>query len=517
MNQRQSASGNALPQLLQAVAAAWRRKDYQQGIENLKRASKLDPLNVNILLDLGCAYGMRYEYATAEKYLEQACRLAPGARKAEALTAAGIRSLEFHRVEMAQGYFQRALEVQGDSAEILVALAESYERTHHLEDAVQMADRALGLKTTYEPATLVRGRLARKTGDLADAEARLRRLTEKSEGDTWTRSRAWYELGGVLDRQGRYDEAMSAFLSAKELVRPSAGPASAAMQDRLVRLKQMEANLTDEMSQRWHAEGATLEPRHRFVLLCGHPRSGTTLLEQALDAHPGIVSVEETDILADEAWLPLKRSFATTTAHHEVLDSTPESGLKEARENYFRCAEKFLGEPLRSRLLIDKNPSLNGLIPAVARIFPEAKFLVAIRDPRDVCLSCFMQSLAITPVSVAYLSLEETAKAYAAEMNFLRAVLPRLKNPYLEVRYEDVVNDLASSLRRVLEFLEVDWNDRVLRFDQHAQTKIVRSPTYADVKKPVFKTSVARWQHYQKYLEPCLPTLEPFVKAFGYE
>ena len=94
---------------------------------------------------------------------------------------------------------------------------------------------------------------------------------------------------------------------------------------------------------------------------------------------------------------------------------------------------------------------------------------------------------------------------------------PRMRNPHLEVRYEEMVQDLESVSRRVLEFLGVPWDSRVLRFDEHARQKLVRSPTYADVTKPIFKGAVGRWRNYQKYLEPWLPTLEPFVKAFGYE
>lgn len=89
--------------------------------------------------------------------------------------------------------------------------------------------------------------------------------------------------------------------------------------------------------------------------------------------------------------------------------------------------------------------------------------------------------------------------------------------PFLEVRYEDLVDDLESVARRILNFLEVPWNDRVLEFQKHTQNKLVHSPTYAEVRKPVSKRAVGRWRNYQKYLEPYLPALEPFVKAFGYE
>jgi hypothetical protein len=92
-----------------------------------------------------------------------------------------------------------------------------------------------------------------------------------------------------------------------------------------------------------------------------------------------------------------------------------------------------------------------------------------------------------------------------------------MRNPCLEVRYEDLVDDLESVARRAMEFLGVTWDARVLGFNEHARGKVVRSPTYAEVAKPVFKGAVGRWRHYQKHLEPWMDKLEPLVKAFGYE
>jgi len=115
------------------------------------------------------------------------------------------------------------------------------------------------------------------------------------------------------------------------------------------------------------------------------------------------------------------------------------------------------------------------------------------------------------------LSLEGTVTQYGSVMGFWRALRPRLKNPAIEIRYEELVNDLESVSRRVLKFLGVDWDERVLRFNEHARKKIVRSPTSTDVTRPIFKTAIGRWRNYQKYLEPYLEKLEPFSKAFGYE
>jgi hypothetical protein len=179
--------------------------------------------------------------------------------------------------------------------------------------------------------------------------------------------------------------------------------------------------------------------------------------------------------------------------------------------------ELSIGSPIASRLLLDKNPVLTFLIPAFVRIFPETKFLIALRDPRDVVLSCFMQPHQINPITAAYLSLEGTAEDYAAIMSIWRTLAPLMPGHYLEVRYEDMVEDLESVARKTLDFLGVTWDARVLGFDEHARKKMVISPTYADVIQPIYKRARSRWLNYQKYLEPHLAKLEPFVKAFGYE
>src|SRR3954470_4481577 len=156
--------------------------------------------------------------------------------------------------------------------------------------------------------------------------------------------------------------------------------------------------------------------------------------------------------------------------------------------------ERFLDQPIGGRVLIDKNPSLTTFPPIAIRIFPEIKFIVALRDPRDVCLSCFMQPMPLNPITEAYLTLEDTAVEYAAVMNLSRTFAPRMPNAHLQIRYEDVVADLEGSARKALEFLGVDWNPRVLAFNQHASQKLVRSPTYADVTKPISKGAVGRWK-----------------------
>src|SRR3990170_204908 len=93
----------------------------------------------------------------------------------------------------------------------------------------------------------------------------------------------------------------------------------------------------------------------------------------------------------------------------------------------------------------------------------------------------------------------------------------RDRHPWIEVRYEETVVDIERQARKVLEFLELPWDDAVLEYHRRAQHKHVHSPTYEAVTKPVYTSSIGRWRNYAKYLEPVLGTLEPYLQAFGYD
>jgi tetratricopeptide (TPR) repeat protein len=500
------------PTAFEEAAEAWKRQDYEKTIEMLKRATQQQPNNAKLLLNLAEAYGLRFEYSEAERWLEKAVAIAGD--KVQILAEAGRRCNRFGRAEMANGYFKRAVEHSEVSPSVLVALAEFEEGHSRFETALALVERALNAQPGCPEALLTRARLHRLAGELEQGEGVLRNLLPRAVGETSIK--AWYELGTNLDRQGSYDAAMAAFLQAKAQLRPSTLPYLAELEVLRAEVRRSEETVTAEALRRWRAAGEELGSR-RFALLCGHPRSGTTMLEHVLDAHPDIVATDETSFLFGEAYPRLRRGFRHDAQLVDVLEVASIITLQEARAEYFRLAESFIGEAIGDRLLIDKNPALDVHIPIVARLFPETAFLVAIRDPRDVCLSCFMLPLPPGRLSALYLSLEETAAQYAFVMEFSKAIRSRLQNPQMEVRYEDTVADLESVSRRMLEFLGVEWNPAVLRFEEHAKSRLLRCGIDDAVAKPIFNSSIGRWRKYQKYLEPCFEQLAPLIKAFGYE
>ncbi len=504
-----------IQRLYQEANQAWEQQDYQKSISLFEQATHKEPHNPALVLNLARAYGKRYDYPAAERCIEKAVQISKD--RAQTLGDAGQVCLEFDAFDMAISCFQRASEKKGVSIGPLVNLAEILIRDKRLDEAQELVARAGQMDRKDSRVLLQNAIIRRLRGNAAEADSLLHELVAMPKVSTSVRIRTYYEIASIADSEGKYDEAMRALLEAKALMRPHMGPHAAALQHMQSRAREMEQSITTAVMDRWRADAEQLEPLRRIALLCGHPRSGTTLLEQVLDSHSNITSAEETKLMHDDAYLPLIRDFPEGTSVLQALDSVPISLLRHARENYFRCMEMFLGRQIGGRLLLDKNPGMNLLIPMVVRVFPETKFLIALRDPRDVVVSCFMQALPPTPISSAYLSLEGTVNQYANVMGFWLDMLPRMGNQWMYVRYEEMVADLPVVARSVLGFLGVEFEDNVLKFYEHARAKRVISPSRDDVRKPLYQTALGRWRNYQKYLEPYLPALERFVKAFNYD
>ena len=236
---------------------------------------------------------------------------------------------------------------------------------------------------------------------------------------------------------------MAAFLQAKSLLQPQSSPYLDQLKGFRARLKAMEAGLSSEILQRWFAEGPALPPTRRVALLCGHARSGTTLLEQVLDAHPDIISADETTVFADDALTPLRGS--------RRAGCRPADGRCRKPPAFRRCnnrARTISGSSSRPSAALSPAGCCWTKIPCCfirfrlsSRILPETKFLIALRDPRDVVLSCFMQPQTLNPITAAYLSLAGTVQDYADHMSLWRTLAPLMPGHYLEVRYEDMVAD----------------------------------------------------------------------------
>src|ERR1019366_5022965 len=176
--------------------------------------------------------------------------------------------------------------------------------------------------------------LKRQRGQINEAESQFRDLLANSAADALTRIRAAYALAGILDGAGQYDEAMTALLEGKAIQRTQAAMYTAPLQQMQKLNQEMAQSITTAILDRWRADAVRLQPPRRIVLLAGHPRAGTTLLEQVLDAHSDVISLEETTLIHDDIYRPMARGFPPRAGIFQMLDSAPPSVLCHLRENY---------------------------------------------------------------------------------------------------------------------------------------------------------------------------------------
>jgi tetratricopeptide (TPR) repeat protein len=502
--------------LTKVANQAWNFNQRYKTITLLNEALRRDPSNPDILLSLATACGKQRHYDKAEELLARVLALAP--RKASIHRRVAQAYATIDRPERAIECYRRSLDLNRDIAATvptLLELARLYERRHELNDACAVVEEALTREPNNEEAQLQQAVLDRRRGDAGKAETRFRALVADGSRTWPTRAQAGYELAQLLDDAEQYDAAFDVLTAAKRFVAPHAAPHRQQNQITLERNRQLIEALDTAVYEKWKERAASDTP-FRIAVLTSHPRSGTTLVEQILDSHDQLKSADEFDVFTHWIFLPIVRKFPSSATLLQILDNVPPLVRQRARETYWKQTEAIFDVPIGERMLLEKNPGMMILLPVINWAFPEMKMLIALRDPRDVVLSCFMQKVSLTPIGSNWLNLVDAAEYYARSMQTWLAVRRLSPGPWLEFRYEDVVADLELEARKILEFLGLPWDEKVLKFYEHAREKMVRSPTYKDVTQPVYHKSVGRWRHYARHFEPIAPKLEPYIREFGY-
>jgi hypothetical protein len=394
-------------------------------------------------------------------------------------------------------------------------LAVLYERRHRVDEAFRLVAECLGASPDYQEAKLFKARLLRRLKDAAASEALFRILADEQAAHPLVRAQAWAELAQNHDRQGEFDAAMEAMVKCKRLLMERQGSMFQEAETVMGQLRALVDSLTAAHFHRWRETMSGLPPKSAAVLT-SFPRSGTTLLEQVLDSHSGVVGSDEREAFARDIFPAMWTTPNTPKPTAEAFDTIPLPRLAALRDRYWTYMQAALNEPIGQRLHLDKNPTLTVVLPGFLRLLPESRVLVALRDPRDVVVSCFMQYLPLNSNSVYFLTLERAAQRYANDLGFWLKLRDRIASPWLELRYEATVADLEREARRALEFLGLPWEAGVLNYRERLSQKAVSSPTYEAVSQPLYTRAIGRWKNYQKHLEPYFAILQPAIEAFGY-
>jgi Flp pilus assembly protein TadD len=248
------------------------------------------------------------------------------------------------------------------------------------------------------------------------------------------------------------------------------------------------------------------------VFVVGFPRSGTTLLEQMIDAHPDFRSMDERAFIYDL----IERMEHAGQAYPGDLATLQADETRMLRQAYDGMVAKVLPD-LGDARLVDKNPLNMLTLPMMARLYPEARFILCLRHPCDVLLSCYMLPFRSPSFMTLCSSLPRLARGYVQAFEQWLAHVGVFAPRVLEWRYESVVSHFEEHIARLGDFLGIEDTAPMAGFAEHAKAKgYISTPSYAQVTQGIRRDAVGRWQAYREYFEPVLPILQPMIERLGY-
>lgn len=506
-----------------AICAA--RGDSRRAAVLLRPVVHANPADFESWSQLGSALFQSGDFAGAANALKQSLTLRPDQpdvwdRWVYAIVAAGggaeaLDGLDESRTEsvIAGARILERLERSGEaiarlekwlvsrpgSLPALVALAELQERTNQVDALAETIGKIRKHDPNHERLPLLEARLALREGRFDEARSLAENASEVVDP-----GRRFQLIGEACNRLEQYGEAWAAFMG-MNLADGLANAGTKRDADKyMARLESELGKLTPQWAARWQSAPP---PRREPAILLGFPRSGTTLLDTFLGAHPKALVSEEN---------PLIPTLGAAIGELRNVPTTAAARIAELRELYWSKAAEHVPD-LDDRLMIDKFPFALVAAPFIHRVFPTAPILFVERHPCDVVVSCLFTRFQPIDAAAAFNDLESTARLYDLMMRFWTRSRELLDLNVLEVRYETMVEDSVGVMRNVAAFLGLEWVDELGEHRAAAQQRgHIKTPSYAQVTEPIYRRSIERWRNYRSEMETALPILEPWVKQLGY-
>jgi len=528
--------------------------DYRRAVEQAQRAGNVDEacrlaaeaqgagIEDGWLMAMAVHHHLKsHDFSRAEASGRRAAALAPN--DPVALGALGLCLVATQNYTEAIAAFDSALAIAPKSAALLYNKGFAYEcanmlgqarktyqaallaNPNHSASAGQLAylcalqgdfvqARDLGRRALYGDPVNPFGAFALSlaeidSGNAEGVEARLKPIADSKTADVQARSTANGIIGDALDARGDYARAFEYYARKGDIlrsayVRPNAG-------SQFLRVKQLESYFSRADKARWIGQPVPApSPIKTHVFLLGFARSGTTLLENVLATHPDMEVMAERDALMD--------SYPATDSE-AALDAFAALGpdaLQECRDAYWRRARESK-MPLIRPVFVDKLPMNSVVLCLIAKLFPAAKILLALRDPRDVVFSSFRRRFGMTPQMAELVTLESAARYYDAVMSLVAVYRSVLSLDLHEVRLERMVDDFMGEMDGICRFLGVQGTETMKRFEPKHTGREVTTPSAAQLEKGLSGGGLGQWRNYRPQMATVMPFLRRWVDAYGYE
>jgi len=488
--------GHDSAELCMSIGNGWlQQADYHEAKLWFERALKISPDLVEARCQLGTVHLLAGDPAGASRIFAQVLETSP--ESVEAHVGLARARLEQGDVEGAVASHRHAIHIRPKWSILHAALAQTLARAGDLDGASACNRQALKLNPRCAPAlsgllTTLRGQA---TDDDLHASEQLLQIPSITDGQ---RAQLHFGLAQAFDGRADYARAAEHALAANAFQKQQNEQRGQAYlpanYHRFIDL--LIASFTPGYFARIQGFGCDSQ---RPVFIVGMPRSGTTLIEQVLASHPRVYGAGERRFtkLSFQMLPPLLREKKKPIDCLAQLERGHSQRLADWYQQ--RLHELDRGRAAR---VADKMPENYQLLGWIATLFPGARIIHCRRDVRDVALSCWLTNF--TQIRWAN-DLEHVAARiheYLRIMEHWRRVLPL---SLLEVDYEQLVASPEETNRRLLAFLGLEWDPGCLNF--HKTDRLVSTASAAQVRQPLYQTSVGRWRHYQAALQPLLDRL----------
>jgi Tfp pilus assembly protein PilF len=496
--------GNAVYLMAASLRQLNRMDDAEQLLVRLNRAM---PGQADILNMLGLTLRDQGRPVDARQTFEVGCKTAPPSHPVWGNLALLLQDRD---PDAAINLYNKMIQLDPNNIEHKAMLAAFQVLQGETERAGSLADAVIKVKADHLTANSVRAEVCLAADKPETARKALVGLLPTAKGPSLNLALAWRRLARAHDALDATDDAFAAWSQANAIQRSEwserwedyDGPRSLGSAQRL---------------EKWFADNnpaICTEPLEgpAPVFQVGFPRSGTTLLENMLTAHPNIVTLQEQDSI-----LPIIEAIGDTAETLGQLDDLSVSDINSLRAKYWKMACPN-GALDRRTTMVDKYPTNLVWVGILGRIFPDAKIILCLRDPRDCILSAFQQHFAINPEMYRTLTLSDCAALYDACMGAGLAALEGLpKHQVVTVRYEDLIADYESELRAILQHLELPWNDAIYEYRALTRNRRITTPSASQVVQPLYTRSLGKWRRYGDQMQPVLKQLDRWVTRFDYE
>lgn len=475
------------PVSLAQIRSMMQRGMLQAARELCVQLVQQSPRNAEALETLGQIEEKLGEMASATRRYEASLKVRPGYTATQLLLARAL-----HR----QGQSQKALAICDDvlrtdpgQAAFIIQKASILEQRNDSQAAWETIEPLMNRPQVMPEAANVATRVLDGLGRRDEAIKWGTQAAEDLQLPAEARRTLWLHVAKVCDKVGRYDDAMAACRRAHQAVQHPFDPEGY-------------RRSIDELIATY--SGTSLRSLSRSnvkselpVFVIGMPRSGTTLVEQIIHAHPqafGAGELTDIDSIAQQA---LRESGSMHDYPTCMVDVDAALAQRLGAQYLTRLGE--LGREKHATRVVNKALQMYEHVGLIWQLLPGARIIHCMRDPLDTCLSCFTRHL--NPQRMPFVTdLEHLGLAYREHVRLMDHWARTLDVPILKVQYEELVANQEPMSRRIIEFLGLPWDDRCLRYWEADRT--VMTLSYDQVNRPIYDSSIGRWKHYEKHLGP---------------